>query len=358
MKKFLAMLLALAMTLSLCACSGGDKSGEADPNDGGSSKSQQTEVSNPGSDDGDTSEPPEKVTGDRVDLTGQGDEAKHMPTDFELGAADGTVIMVPERMPIDKVNVKMALSVDMGEDIGTLKMTAIKNDSDAVELETTNKDGAKMTSRMFMVDDGFYMYINGTDGTDTMEGLYKLPTQDEVEGGVDPTDLTSMSDSIFDSFSFVDDDEAASTSENPFESFEYVGLIDGKDTFKATNSDKWEGLITIDHETGWITGINVTTPEPDVAGFYGVAIRIEYNTQETLTMDVSNAITDESEIMTPVMFILGQMASFAGDEDGFHSEYELDPGDIQWEEGFGDSESIDADTTEGGADSSGAGDEW
>lgn len=334
MKRVLAIILAMTLVLSLCACSGGDskKGGDASS---GSQISDNQSLTNTTPVESAEPDTPKRVTGDRVPLNGEEVGPKYMPTDWVPGPVDPEDLFVKERMPIDENNFRLSASGET-EDGGIIKfMVATKNENIVFEIETGLKSNSMMT-RFFEQDGETYMYVKGTEEGEAFDQLYRLvntevePSNGQELDGDDPDstepveieqnepDDTETTEPVDDSYeggvaeiteSFGIDEmtgglNADGMSPENYKSVEYVDLIGGNDTFKAITKKDEEQLLLIDHTTGWIVGLNQVSGGEAAQK---MAVRLEYDVTDDLTYDVSGTVdmnSDEAMMMLLAQFFL------------------------------------------------------
>lgn len=340
MKKFLSLLLALAMVLSLCSCGKKENDTPADDQNPAGNSQQLAEVGQSDDDsvEGEVSEPPDKVIGDRVLVGGEDGGPKHQPTGWEVGEVAPEEVFTQERAPLKLTDTKIDMNIGLADGSQQLNLVVVSylNGETAMELETKTADSYMLT-RMFDVDGQSYAFLSATYGGESDERLYKvvadtseednsdeeIPVEGEGSGETDEggagtdaeaqesTDFELDPGTITSGFGSGNLDITDKDAAKDVQSCEYIGLKDGEDLFKVVMKNGQEYTVYIDHDTGWITGATAKVSKKDEdtgVEYVGVMdTHIEYNTKYSITMDVSGA--EEDTEGNAAMFVFAQILS-------------------------------------------------
>lgn len=309
MKKILALVLAMAMVFSLCACS------NKDDNNAGNGDIVNTQPVNENKDD---TQPSRGTEPDGQDNDPAGQESEPAgTTGWEIGPVDPSSVITPDLFPANTDRLHMSFSTEFGE--GKFAISMATNGVDSITIIESAKGELQTMSKFIDIGGQTYMYtLMSADGM-SEEAIYKLSSEamDSV------SDITNVFDN-----DFIDGLNNGELDSDTFESAEYLGIVDGYHAFKCLANGEY-GTIMIDPATGYLAGISMATDE----GFMDdepavVTVLFSYDVDDSIfDIDVSSAVEDEDG--TSVMFVMAQVLLLM-DFDG------LEDGDINWAEDWED----------------------
>lgn len=322
MKRILALVLAMSMVFSLCACSNkdGDNAGGGDI--------VNTQPVNDNKDDVQPSNGTEP-DGQEVDPSGHETDPgvqESEPTgvkSWEIGPVDPNTIITPDLFPADTDRLHMSFGAEFGD--GKLVISMATNGVDSISIIESSKGSLQTMSKFLEVNGQTYMYAWSNNDGEVEEALYKLAS-DAMDSVSDITD-------VFDD-DFISGLNNGELDGDTFESAEYLGIVDGYHAFKCLANGEY-GTLMIDPKTGYLAGIRMATDE----GFMDdepavVTVLFDYDVDDSIfDMDISNAIEDEDG--TAVMYVMAQILILMDFED-------MGEGDINWGYDWEDDWDVDA----------------